>query len=208
MIFYYFFIIILFGKIETLQQQRKRKEHITMSDLPVKHRGRPKGSKNTVKTHRKDNTQEIIPSEDRQRIVAFNNVLLKLPRVNDRNNAQEIQERITFFLTLCQERSVMPTVAGLALALGVDRTTLWSWMNNKQGEIKNREVIDILKNTYFSINSQYEMLLTEGKMIPVSAFFLMQNNFGYKQQTDHVIKADNNNEPSQEDISNKAGLLD
>ena len=179
-----------------------------MSDLPVKHRGRPKGSKNTVKTHRKDNTQEIIPSEDRQRIVAFNNVLLKLPRVKDRNNAQEIQERITFFLTLCQERSVMPTVAGLALALGVDRTTLWSWMNNKQGEIKNREVIDILKNTYFSINSQYEMLLTEGKMIPVSAFFLMQNNFGYKQQTDHVIKADNNNEPSQEDISNKAGLLD
>jgi len=180
-----------------------------MSDLPVKHRGRPKGSKNSVKTHRKDNTQEIIPSEDRQRIVAFNNILFRLPRIKDRNNVEEIRERIGYYLDLCQEHKVMPTVAGLALAFGVDRRTLWTWLDDGNSNmLKNREALDTLKSVYLSINSQYEMLLTEGKMVPVSAFFLMQNNFGYKQQTDHVITANTNNDPSAEDIGNRAGLLE
>ena len=58
------------------------------------------------------------------------------------------------------------------------------------------------------INTQYEELLTQGKMIPVSAFFLLQNNHGYKQQTDHVITANQDNTLSLADISNRAGLLD
>lgn len=58
------------------------------------------------------------------------------------------------------------------------------------------------------INTQYEELLTEGKMIPVGAFFLMQNNHGYRNQTDHVVVAQQAEEPNTDDIAARAGLLD
>ena len=67
--------------------------------------------------------------------------------------------------------------------------------------------LNLLKNIYAAINTQYEQLLTEGKIIPVSAFFLMQNNHGYKQQTDHVITAKQENQETEEDILNRANLL-
>ncbi len=102
----------------------------------------------------------------------------------------------------------MPTVAGLALALGIDRQTLWTWINNTQGAIKNPDVIYTLKEVYNLIASQYEGMLTQGKIIPVAGFFLMQNNFGYKNQTDHVVVAQPAEEPNTEDIAARAGLLD
>jgi hypothetical protein len=99
-------------------------------------------------------------------------------------------------------------VASLALALGIDRRTLWTWMEEKVGTIKNRAVLDTLKRVYNLIASQYEGLLTQGKIIPVAGFFLMQNNFGYKNQTDHVVVAQPAEEPNTEDIAARAGLLD
>ena len=104
--------------------------------------------------------------------------------------------------------NVSPTVAGYSLSLGVDRHTLYNWLNNKTESIKNKECFHILKTTYDFINNSYEQLLTEGKIIPVSAFFLLQNNYGYKQQTDHVIIANTNDNVTEEDIANKAGLID
>ena len=61
---------------------------------------------------------------------------------------------------------------------------------------------------YDFINNNYEQLLTEGKIIPVAGFFLLQNNYGYKQQTDHVITANQENNVTDDDIANKAGLID
>ena len=74
--------------------------------------------------------------------------------------------------------------------------------------MENPDVVDTLKTVYIQINTQYEELLTQGKMIPVSAFFLMQNNHGYKQQTDHVITAKQEETESIDDIANRANLLD
>ena len=168
-------------------------------------RGRPKG---TTGITRKDNIQSCVPDDIKQKILSFNMILYKLPKITDRNDIIQIQTRTDQYFSLCIEHAITPTVAGYAFSLGIDRRTLWTWLNNKNDVIKNQTVIDILKTAYDFINNSYEQLLTEGKIVPVSAFFLLQNNYGYKQQTDHVITTEQNNNVTDEDIYNKADLLD
>ena len=171
-------------------------------------RGRPKGSTDKKKRKtRLDNTQYIIPEDDRRKVLAHDIEVMKLGKLKNRNDPEELTNRIEVYYSICLRNGIMPTVAGFALALGIDRTTLWDWISNRKGIIQSQQVSDILKNTYAQINAQYEELLTQGKMIPVSAFFLMQNNHGYKQQTDHIITANQDNTLSISDISERAGLL-
>ena len=64
-----------------------------------------------------------------------------------------------------------------------------------------------LKRAYDTINSYYEHMMNNGKINPVAGIFLMKNNMGYKDQTDYVLTANNNDTPSLEDIANRANLL-
>ena len=134
--------------------------------------------------------------------------LFSLPRLPDYNDFQAISDRTKLFFDLCIEYNVSPTLAGYSMAFKINRVTLYNWLNGKTETIKNKECLNLLKNAYDFINNSYEQLLTEGKIIPVSAFFLLQNNYGYKQQTDHVIVSEQNNNVTDEDIYNKANLLD
>lgn len=171
--------------------------------------GRPKGAKDKKpRKIRYDNSQTMIPADDRQRIAMHNLELFNLGTLNDKNDEVEVQERIERYFRICAKNAVMPTVAGFALSLGIDRGTLWDWMDGRRGTIKNPVVVDVLKRIYSMLNAQYEELLTEGKMVPVGAFFLMQNNHGYKNQTDHVVVAASDPEPDTNDIAARAGLLE
>lgn len=172
-------------------------------------RGRPKGSKDIKPRKRRQDSNQlaVIAEDDRIKILSHDIEVMKLGRLKDKNDPDEVHNRIMDYYAICAKNTIMPTVSGLALSLGIDRTTLWLWMDNRREDIKNKEVVDILKNAYAQINTQYEELLTQGKMIPVSAFFLMQNNHGYKQQTDHVITAKQEEPESVEDITNRAKLL-
>ena len=175
-------------------------------NVQVKHRGRgrPKG---TTGITRKDNIHNIVPQEVKQRLMHFNMTLSHLPPV-EKNNPVSVQDRTDYFFNLCVDYDISPTIAGYALSLGIDRVTLWTWLTGKVDYIKNTQVINIIKNAYSTINNLYEQLLTEGKIVPVSAFFLMQNNHGYKQQTDHVITANTQDNVTDNDIMNKAGLIE
>lgn len=148
-----------------------------------------------------------IPPDEKQIIVRHNVEVWSLGKLQDRNNEEEVRERIATYFSICEKNQQMPTVAGLALAFGIDRATLWTWIDNKTGVIKNQEVLDTLKGVYNLISSQYEGMLTQGKITPVSAFFLLQNNFGYKNQTDHVVVAAAAEDPETGDIVARAGLL-
>ena len=181
---------------------------VLSDDKTLKVRGRPKGSTDIKpRKTRQDNSQLCISSDDRLNILKFNRALMKFKRITDRNDFDLMSARVDSYLELCEQHEILPTVAGLALAFGIDRVTLWDWISEARGTIKNQEVVNLLKTVYASINTQYEELLTQGKMIPVSAFFLMQNNHGYKQQTDHVITAKQDDQETVSDITDRAGLL-
>lgn len=154
------------------------------------------------------NLSKQVPADERQQIVRYNMEMFMLGKLKDPNDIEEVRERIRNYFIISDKYQQAPTVAGLALALGIDRRTLWTWMERKNGVIKNPDVMDTLKNVYNMITAQYESLLTQNKIVPVAGFFLMQNNFGYKNQTDHVVVAQQAEEPDTGDIAARAGLLD
>lgn len=199
------------GNQKINKKSEKNKNNIIISgsgqdeNQAKKGRGRPKG---TTGITRRDNINSPAFDEVRKKILGFNMVLFHLPKISDYNDLQLVQDRTDLFFNLCVQHSVSPTVAGYSFSLGVDRHTLWNWINGKTETIKNKECFHVIKNAYDFINNNYEQLLTEGKIIPVAGFFLLQNNYGYKQQTDHVITANQENNVTDEDIANKAGLID
>ncbi len=154
------------------------------------------------------NLSEQVPADEKQLIVRYNVELFNLGKLKDPNDYDEVRERLATYFSISDRYQQVPTVAGMALALGIDRRTLWTWMEQKVGVIKNQAVMDTLKRVYNMITSQYEGLLTQGKIVPVAGFFLMQNNFGYKNQTDHVVVAQAAEDPGTEDIAARAGLLE
>lgn len=167
-----------------------------------------RGKDKQPRKRRIDNSIQTIASDDTKRKIIFHDITVrKLGKVSDINNPVEVNDRIETYLSICMNNSVAPTVAGLALAFGVDRKTLWTWIEERAGTIKNEECRNALKAVYSAITAMYEELLTEGKIIPVSAFFLMKNNHGYKDQTDHIVTARQEQPETEETLLNRANLL-
>ena len=78
-----------------------------------------------------------------------------------------------------------PSVAGLALALDIDRRYLWEIREGKKG--KNPEVADSLKKAMKILDLQMVDYMQNGKINPVSGIFLMKNNFGYADKQEVIL---------------------
>lgn len=188
-------------------ETKKTENNIKNNSLPAqKKRGRPKGSKNTTK--RKDHDIDYLtePGEN-AKMINYTIALSSLPKI-DYNDISQVKNRIHDFYTVSAEYDYKLTVAALALSFGINRITLFNWLTGKTETVKNKECLNAIKAVYDTINTQYELLMNNGKINPVSGIFLMKNNLGYKDTTDHVITA--NNEPTYTltDITEKAGLLE
>ena len=107
----------------------------------------------------------------------------------DTNNPEQVAERIDQYHTFCYENDMKPDMAGMALAVGVDRTTLWRW---ETGEIsKPLAVRNVLKKARQINELLMSSMMTEGKINPVVGIFLLKNSHGYKDQQDVVITPNN-----------------
>lgn len=179
---------------------------IISENTQEKKRGRPKGSKD--KTGKRIRPDKRINVEDGEntRFLTHDLKLLQLPHI-DVNNVELLHDRVVDYFRICAEDDIKPSVASFALALGISRATLFTWMTGQSGTIKNSASLDTLKRAYDTINSYYEHMMNNGKINPVAGIFLMKNNMGYKDQTDYVLTASNNDTPSLEDIANRANLL-
>ena len=80
-----------------------------------------------------------------------------------------------------------PSVAGMALAFGVDRKTLWCWCNGVDSAYIPTESRTTLKKAYQFLNAQMENYMQNGKINPVAGIFLMKNNMGYADKQEVVL---------------------
>lgn len=108
--------------------------------------------------------------------------LANLPKFDTKNVAL-LKERIMEYFQICAEDDSKPSVAGLALAVGVDRKTIWQW---SQGE--NSDKSNAIKKAYQILNLMMEDYMQNGKINPVSGIFLGKNHFGYQDKTDVVVR--------------------
>ena len=172
-------------------------------DIIVKKRGRPKGSKNTVK---RIDRQDLTAPGENAKMLRYSVTLSELPQI-DYENVDQVKQRIKDYYDITIQFDTKPAVACLALAFGFDRHTLFNVLNGKSSRIKAPESIRTIKAAYDIITSQYEQLMNNGKINPVSGIFLMKNNFGYRDQTEYTITANQEKEENTQDIVSRAGLL-
>lgn len=175
-----------------------------------KKRGRPKGSKNTVKTKRPDKSIErSVQTEtgENTKYILHDMKLSALPAINV-NDPEQMQQRITEYFRICSEDDIKPSVSSLGLAFGISRATMFNWLTGKTQTLSNKESFDTFKKAYDQINSYYEHMLNNGKINPVSGIFLLKNNYGYQDTTQHIIQANTEQALSLPDITARAGLLE
>lgn len=101
----------------------------------------------------------------------------------DLSSDEELQKRIVQYFEYCFENDIRPGVEGMALAIGVDRRTLWNWETERSGTLGNSRS-DIIKKAKQILANYMEMLSQDGHIHPVTAIFLMKNHFGYADKSE------------------------
>lgn len=164
------------------------KELSEMGERIVKHKRPKKSEQMSVQTEPGDNAKYLLVSM----------TLAGLPKV-DLRNSEEVQNRLNEFFQIHADNDMKPTVAGMGLALGVDRRRLWEIKNGvPKGGITPYELptatLDAIKRAYEIIENLMENYMQNGKINPVSGIFLMKNNFGYQDKTEMVLTPNQRND--------------
>lgn len=129
---------------------------------------------------------------DNSKIVLTNMKFFDMPRV-DLKNTDEVSERLAEYFRIYGEADLKPTVAGMAMALGINRRTLWAIANDMptggNGYKLNlpEETTDLVKKAYEMLEMSMESYANGGKINPVMAIFMMKNHFGYQDKTEYVL---------------------
>lgn len=151
-----------------------------------KGRGRPKGTGGNKRPDRSDAMTPKTEPGDNRRYLAHSMAMFDWPDV-DMKEPEQVRERIGQYLALCAKDDMKPSVAGLALAFGVDRKTIWAWANGVDSAYLPAESRNFIKKVYQLLNAQMEDYAQNGKINPVAAIFLMKNHFGYVDKQEMVL---------------------
>ena len=128
---------------------------------------------------------------DNTRIVQTNMKFFDMPRV-DLHDPDAVHARLCEYFKIYGEADLKPTVAGMAMALGVDRRRLWEiktgTMVGGQAQLNlPSETLDLVKKAYEILETTMENYANAGKINPVMAIFMMKNHFGYQDKTEYVL---------------------
>ena len=147
---------------------------------------------------------------DNTRIVQTNMKFFDMPRV-DLKNPDAVRERLGEYFRIYGEADLKPTVAGMAMALGINRRTLWAIANDQptggNGYKLNLppESTDLVKKAYEMLEMSMEAYANSGKINPVMAIFMMKNHWNYQDKTEYVLTPNQKQESDYnvEDISKR-----
>ena len=133
----------------------------------------------------------ITDPGDTTKIVQTNMKFLTLPKV-DLRDPDAVRQRVGEYFQIYAEADMKPTVAGMAMALDVDRRRLWEIKTGNYvnvGGYKNLpiETVDCIKKAYEILEATMESYANCGKINPVMAIFMMKNHFGYQDKTEYVL---------------------
>lgn len=149
---------------------------------PKRGRGRPKGTGG----NKRPDKGVILEPGDATKTINHSMRLYELPKVN-MTSVADVEKRVSDYFYICSQDDVKPGLAGMALAFGVDRLTLYKWCNGIESKYMPDEVRNTLKKAYLILDNQMEQFMQSGKVNPVSGIFLMKNNYGYQDKQEVVL---------------------
>ena len=125
-------------------------------------------------------------------------VSLQLFRLSpiDLHKPEQVQARLDEYFQIHIQADLKPTVAGMAMALGIDRRRLWEIKTNVADRNQDIPTLtrDSIKKAYDFLETLWENYMHNGKINPVSGIFLGKNNFGYQDKTEYVVTPNVNND--------------
>lgn len=92
---------------------------------------------------------------------------------------QEVADRIDDYFRFCCETGNRPGIETMALALDIDRVTLFRW---SQGQGCSQERAKIIQTARQAVTAYIEQAMLRGKLNPVSSIFTLKNWSGYRDQ--------------------------
>ena len=132
---------------------------------------------------------------DNTKYIGVSMKLFNLPSI-DLKEPEQVQNRLREYFQIHFDADLKPTVAGMAMALGIDRRRLWEI----RADVANRNqdlptlTRDSIKKAYDFMENLWENYMQNGKINPVSGIFLGKNNFGYQDKTEYVVTPNMNND--------------
>ena len=154
---------------------------------------------------RKGHDPRIFSSPgDNTKYLSFNLELQSKGRV-DMKDPEALKERIRWYFELCQNNDQRPTMAALAVALGMSRLSLYNYREQRDSYHLKPECREILDNAISIINAFLEDLATNGQIHPTAFIFLGKNYFGMKDEVEITARNGNQTlvEMSAEDLRKK-----
>lgn len=128
---------------------------------------------------------------DNTRIVQTSMKFFDMPKV-DLHDPEAVRVRLCEYFQIYDEADLKPTVAGMAMCLGVDRRRLWeikagAAVGGHGNQHLPPETLDLIKKAYEILEMSMENYATSGKINPVMSIFMMKNHFGYQDKTEYVL---------------------
>jgi hypothetical protein len=163
--------------------------------------------KNALIAKIKDGVIPETGADEKQ--VLYNNSLFNLTPVDVHNpkNAGKVRARIEEYLTLCEECEVQPTVAHLALAIGLkNRYALRKIAEGADATVSD-EISDLIERAYSFMEGMIESRTMTGAIPPAPGIFSLKNHFGYRDQSEVRIDTGVVREESPEKLIAEAQLL-
>lgn len=132
--------------------------------------------------------------------------LFNLPSI-DLREPEQVKDRLNEFFDIHARYDMKPTVAGMGMALGLDRRRLYEIKTGNYHTSKSLSELPTLttvsiKKAYDYMEILWENYMQNGKINPVSGIFLGKNNFSYVDKQEHVVTPNTNSDSdySTEDI--------
>ena len=140
----------------------------------------------------------VVDPGDNAKYIGVSLQLFNMTKV-DLYKPEEVQNRLDEYFNIHFNADLKPTVAGMAMALGIDRRRLWEIRAGaKMGGTSQYELptltLDYIKRAYDFMENLWENYMQNGKINPVSGIFLGKNNFGYQDKTEYVVTPNMNND--------------
>lgn len=171
-----------------LSDEVEAAEEVVETPKPKK-KGRPRGGNNVLKL---ENQMAGLDPGDNTKFLSVNIELMNMEDI-DLHDVGEVQQRLNEYFGLYARNDMKPTVAGMAMALGMNRKTLWAIVNDAPtggAGYKSAlppEVAHLIKKAYNIMENLWESYMNSGKLNPVTGIFLGKNHFGYQDKTEYVL---------------------
>ena len=156
----------------------------------------------------------LLEEGDNNKFTSMGLWLMNLPKI-DVHDPEAVQKRLNDYFGYMASQDAKPTVAGMAMALGMDRRRLWeiktgAQTTNRWIEDLPNEVKDSIKKAYSLMEYLWENYMVNGKINPVTGIFLGKNNFGYQDKQEMVLtpNAQQESDFSAEDIRKRYMIED